>query len=216
MSTFATNVKVFDSPFPIEHIDNLEDLDYWASTVYGRKIFLLDEAGRTMRRRTPMSSLNVKWLDDMQILRKYKLSIIFVTPHEKYMDSGALGSDILDAVIVKPNFKNPKIALYKDILEDFGLSLYDVPRTKVNFDTWDTATFKKNSVKRKPKFKTKELQNLWDWSHGGTYKTLGIHPQTLNRITRKFIKEALERDFHSSQNIGIEVNASKIAHEKPK
>lgn len=189
---FATNIKIYDSPFPIQHIDNLEDLEEWAASLQGRKLFILDEAGKTLRRRTPMSRLNVQWIDNLQILRKYKLSLIMVVPAERYIDSTTLGSDVLDAVVLKPNFKNPKIAYYEDKLEGYSAKLFGIPRTVVKFDTWDVAVFKKSAVIRKPKFKTKELSLLWDWSHGMSYKDLGVYRMKIHRLTRKFIKEALE------------------------
>lgn len=198
---FATNIKIYNSPFIIQHIDNLEDLEEWASSLQGRKLFLLDEAGKTLRRRTPMSRLNVEWLDNLQILRKYKLSIIMVVPAERYIDSAALGSDVLDAVVLKPNFKNPKIAYYEDKLEGYSTKLYDIPRTTVKFDTWDVAVFKKSGVKKKPKLKTKELNVAWEWSHGLTSKDLGLHTMQLNRILKRIMKNLLEEKYHDSQHI---------------
>lgn len=200
----ATNIKIYTSSFIIERIDNLEDLEEWASSTTGRKLFILDEAGKTLRRRTPMSKVNVQWLDDLQILRKYRLSLIMVVPAEKYIDSATLGSDVLDAVVVKPNFKNPKIALYEDKLEETSARLWDVPRTSIKFDTWDIALFKRASSKEKPKFKTKELQKLWKWSNGVSHKELDLHPMQINRLARKFVRYHLELRIHGSQNIEIE------------
>ena len=195
---FATNIKVSDSPFPIDYITNLQDLEFWCQNRRGKKLFILDEAGKTLRRRTPMSGLNIEFLDNLQILRKYQLSMILVTPHEKYLDSASLGSDILDAVIVKPNFKNPKIALYDDLLEDEQFTVKDLPPTSLHFNTWDVAPFKKESSTRIPKFKDKDLEQLWLWSHGKTIRELGLYPMQLNRLSRKFIKEIMERDYNTS------------------
>ena len=198
IKNFATNVKIYSSPFPVERITNLDDLRFWCENTRGKKLFILDEAGKSLRRRTPMSSLNVKLLDNLQILRKYKLSIIFIAPHEKYIDSAALGSDIVDAVFIKPNYKNPKIALYDDWMEGTTLTLTNIPRTSIKFDTWDVAPFTEHGPKQKPKFKDRDLEILWDWSHGATVKDLGLHPQQINRLCRKFIREVLEREHHAS------------------
>jgi len=144
-----------------------------------------------------MSSLNIKLLDDLQILRKYKLSLILIAPHEKYIDNATLGSDVLDARIIK-NPWNPKIALYVDYFRSTPIEFYDVPRTSVKFDTWDVAPFTEHGPKQKPKFKDRDLEILWDWSHGATVKDLGLHPQQINRLCRKFIREVLEREHHTS------------------
>ena len=201
---FATNIKIYSAPFPFTRIDNLDDLRFWAKNTRGKKLFLFDEFGKAMRRRTPMSSLNVKLIDDFQVLRKYKQSTIAITVNEKYIDNVALGSDILDGFFIKPNFKKrssnyQKIAYYYDCLANYGKSITGIPGTSVKFDTWDVAPFKEHGKTGKPIFKDRDRAVLWDWCHGMTYKDLKVHPQEINRLTRKIIKEVLEKEVHSSQ-----------------
>jgi len=191
---FATNIKIYESSFPIEYITNLEDLEFWCSNTPGKKLFILDEAGKSLRRRTPMSGLNIKLLDQLQILRKYKLSMILIAPHEKYIDSATLGSDVLDAIIVKPYFKNRKVALYQNVMENEEIWITEIPRTAVKFNTWDVAPFQKDSPVRKPNFKDEQLNILWDWSNGMTAKDLGLDRQTIHRLSTKFIREVLKRE----------------------
>jgi hypothetical protein len=196
---FATNIKIYSSKFEIKRITDLEDLKEWCKTNKGKKLFIFDEVGKSVSRRKPMSSLNVKMINQLQILRKYKLSIIGITVNEKYADSAVLGSDVLDGYFEKPNFKNPKVGLFTDFLEDAEKSLTDIPPTSIEFDTWDVAPFTEFGKDRKPKFKEKELQILWEWSHGKGYKDLGLHPMQVNRLTRKFIRKTLESKVHGSQ-----------------
>jgi len=196
---FASNIKIYKSPMPIEHITNLDDLRLWSKNTPGKKLFLFDEFGKAMRRRSPMSSLNIKLIDDLQILRKYKLSDLCCTVDEKYVDNSALGSDVLDGIFVKTNYKNPKVALYNDFLEDFSKAIEDIPRTSIEFDTWDVAPFTEHSLKAKPLFKDSDMAMLWDLTHGKTIKDLGVHPEIVARTWRKFVKEVLERDLHPSQ-----------------
>jgi len=196
----ATNIKIYKSPFPITHIDNLDDLRFWCKDTRGKKLFLFDEYGKVMRRRTPMSRLNIKLIDDLQVLRKFKLSTVAITVNEKYIDNAVLGTDILDGYFFKPNYKNPKLALYFDYLENHTQTLTGIPRTSIAFDTWDVAAFKEHGIVVKPEFKEKDIDILWDWSHGLTYKDLNVHPMKINRLTKKFVKEVLERQVHSSRN----------------
>jgi len=200
INNFATNVKIYASPFPIDHITNLEDLRFWCENKRGRKLFILDEAGKSLRRRTPMSRLNINLLDQLQILRKYKLSMILIVPHTKYIDSATLGSDVLDAEIIKPNFKNRKLALWLDIMENTKITFTGLPATSVDFDTWDVAPFKKEAPTRKPKFKDQDMNALWDLTHGKAAKEVGLHSQQIARLWRKYIKESLEREPHTSRN----------------
>jgi len=199
MKYFATNIKIYESPFHIEPITNLEDLKFWSANNKGKKLFIFDEYGKAMRRRTPMSRLNIKLIDELQILRKHKLSTIAITVNEKYIDNAALGSDILDGFFLKPFYKNQKVALYEDLLNLSTMRLKGIPRTSIKFDTWDVAPFKEYGVVKKPKFKSKELANLWDWCHGKTSTDLGLHTMQLNRLSRKYVKEYMERERNTQQ-----------------
>jgi hypothetical protein len=194
MEHFATNIKIENVPFDIKHITNLDDLRLWCRETPGKKLFIFDEFGKAFRRRTPMSSLNVKLIDELQILRKHKLSTIAVTVDEKYIDQTALGSDVLDGVFIKPDYKNPKVALYVDNLEDFKKRIIGIPRTSLDFDTWDVAPFKEHGEKEKPAFKEEMKAGLWDLTHGKTAKEIGWDPQQVARNWRKFVKEMLERE----------------------
>jgi len=196
IKNIATNVKIYDSPFPIERITNLEDLRHWCRTVQGRKLYIFDEMGKSMRRRTPMASLNIKMLDDLQILRKYRLSLIGIAPADIYVDSAVFGSDLLDWIVIK-NRESQKVALYKDLMEDIELIITDIPPTSIKFDTWDVAPFAEKPTTT-PKFREKDLQILWEWSHGKGFKELGLHPMQLNRLVRKFVKQTLENNLHTS------------------
>ena len=189
----ATNIKIYDSPFPIEHITSLDDLKSWVKNTSGRKLFIFDEFGKAMRRRMPMSSLNIHLIDQFQILRKYKLSTIAITVNEKFIDSAVLGTDLLDGYFRKPNYKNRKIALYFDLLENVTQALRGIPKTSIHYDTWDVAPFKEHSDTLPIQFKDKHLEILWKWSHGATGTELHLHPQQINRITRKFIRDVLEK-----------------------
>lgn len=195
---FSTNVHIFSSSFPIEKITNLEDLKFWCKENKGRKVFLFDEIAKAMPRRKPMASLTVELINEFQILRKYKLSIIATTITEKHADSTILDPSIIDGYFDKPNWKDPKLAYYTDQLEDFFQDWHNLPKTNIKFDTYSSALFTKTSVKRKPKFKTKELDDLWNLTHGVTAEDLGLHSQQVARLWRKYVKESLEREHHAS------------------
>lgn len=197
---FATNVFIKNSPFPIEPITNLDDLRFWCKEQHGKKCFLFDEIGKGMKRRKPMSKLNIDLIDDFQILRKYKLSIIASTIDPQYIDKAVLGPETLDGYFIKESWKNPKLASYVDYLEDFTMSWNDIPATIIKYDTFDSAPFQRHGEKQKPQFKDKDLEVLYDATHGKTCQELGIHQQQLTRIWKKFVKEVLEREVtsHSS------------------
>jgi len=198
ISNFATNVKINDSPFPIQEITNLQDLRYWCKNTHGPKMFLFDEIGKALQRRSPMASLNIKLINEFQIMRKYKLSTVATTIDEQYVDKAVLGSQILDGYFLKNNWKNPKIAIYDDFLEIFRVRLYPINATSIKYDTWDSAVFEEHGASMKPVFKDKDLDNLWDLTHGKTGEDLGLHAQQIARLWRKYVKECLEREHHTS------------------
>ena len=200
IKNIATNVRIFDSPFPILRITNLQDLRYWCRKTRGRKLYIFDEMGKSLRRRTPMASLNIKILDDIQILRKYKLSLIGIAPADVYVDSAIFGTDLLDWIIIKHR-ENRQVALYKDLMEDNELIITDIPPTIIKFDTWDVAPFTEQPKLTIQNFENEDLKILWECAHGKSFKQLGMHPMKINRLTRRFIKFVLENMVHSSHTL---------------
>lgn len=194
----ASNIDVKDDAgLGIRNISNLDDLKEWCRTEKGRKLYVFDEIGRTVARRKPMSSLNVSLINEFQVLRKFKLSIIACTINPKYVDNAVLGDDILDGSFIKPYLyndmkRNQKIALYQDLLRRFTKRLGRLPGTSVDFDTWGTAVFTEHGPIKKPKFKDEELSKLWDWAQGKSIKETGWSRSQFHRKLRKFVSENLE------------------------
>lgn len=177
----------------------MEDLEAWAQVGSSRKLAIIDEIGKSLRRRTPMSKLNIEFLDKFQILRKYKLSIIMIAPDEKYIDSAGLGSDVLDAIVVKPEFNNPKKALYEDLMLRRSEAFSGITRTSIKFDTWDIAPFTLKRKIDKATFNDPELRVIAMLGEGKSYSEIGEHPQKITRIIRKFCKTYTENITHNSQ-----------------
>lgn len=189
----ATNIKIYDSPFfDIDFIDNLDDLTAWARGSAQKKLYIFDEAGQSLPRRSPMSKIVVEWIKKLQIVRKYKLCLLFVTPDEKYLDSTNLGSDILDGVFRKPDGFGPqKNALYKDTLQYFKIPIHNIPRTIIKFDTWDSAEFTLHRKITKKMFEARELQILWERANGKKLSEIGLHPQAYKRLELKYLRLSL-------------------------
>jgi len=195
---FSTNIKIYESPFPIKEITNLEDLRFWAKEEKGHKLFTFDEIAKAMPRRKPMASLTVELLNEFQVLRKYKLSILATTITERQADNAILDPAIIDGYFIKPNWANPKVVDYADYLEPLMDGFKDIPTTSIKYDTWDSAPFTKHGKQKRPQFSDKEESDLWDLTHGVSAKELGLHSQQVARLWRKKIKEVLEREHHKS------------------
>lgn len=195
IKTFASNIKIHETSkeMEIKHITNLEDLTSWCENYPFRKLFIFDEAGKSYRRRSAMSKFNIEMLDKLQILRKYKLSIIMITPNPRYIDSTSFGSDVLDGVFIKANPNNQKILNYVDETLSEPEMYNEIYPTSIKFDTWDIAPFTLNAPFVKPIFKDKDLEILYKWAKGELVENLGIQYIQLHRIQRKFILDVLER-----------------------
>lgn len=191
MKYLSTNIKVTESDIPIGFIDNLQDLEFWCRDNRGKKLFVLDEAGKSFRRRSPLSKINIELIDNLQVLRHYSLSLLFIAPAGRYIDKTLFGTDILDLSIEKYNLKN---ALWFNHLVEESFMITDIPQSRVKFDTYNISTFKRIGTNALPQFKDKDLENLWMWSNGTTIKDLGIERMTFHRILKKFIKESMERE----------------------
>lgn len=199
----ATNTKVFDSPFPIEHIDNLQDLEYWGKTNTGRKLFVFDEIADAMSRRRPMAALTVELIKKFNKLRKHKLSIASTTISEDVLDNAAMNRDLLDAVFRRPYFNegNPnkcKKAYYVNTLNGRKKRFNKIPKTSVHFDSWDASPFTDKPIIVKPEFKDKDMELIYRWSKGETYEQLGVHPQQLTRAKKKIIPILIDAYLHGS------------------
>lgn len=204
----ATNTFIIETPFPIEKVDNLQDLDYWGQTKKGRKLFVFDEIADAMSRRRPMASLTVELIKKFNKLRKHKLSVIATTIDESVLDKSAMAQSLLDAVYHKEwrpkgNPQIYKIAYYDNFLNGESLTWGDIPATSVKFDSFDSSPFTEKPIQAKTEFKDKDMELVYRWSQGETYEQLGVHPQQLTRAKRKIIPILIESYLHASHNKGI-------------
>jgi hypothetical protein len=160
---------------------------------------ILDEVGKTFKARQWYKPVNIKMLEKLQVLRHSKLSLIFITPFREILDKGLLHPDLLDGYFDRFNKQHRDKASYFDI---YNRSLphfyfYNIAKTHIRYNPYGVSEFTE-----KPKipgviFKDKDVKLIYDWSKGSTCKELGIHPQALNRIVRKFCLNRIEEmDSH--------------------
>jgi hypothetical protein len=74
---------------------------------------------------------------------------------------------------------------HKAIIDNPELYIPDSKPPKYNDEVWRIAV---SDV-----LTDKEMQILYEWGKGRTWKDLGLHPTTLNRILRKYIHESLKK-----------------------
>jgi hypothetical protein len=132
----ATNIRT-DSYMIEKQITNYDDLKRWLLTS-GRKLFVLDEAGTSLKKMRFMSEKNQLIMDTIQLIRHYDAGFIGIAPSDVFIDNNFLNTDILDARIKKISLHTAQV---KDYLNRESYFLLDVPRTSIRFNSKDVAEF---------------------------------------------------------------------------
>lgn len=193
---FGGNVKINHSYFPIETIHSLDGLRLWLKAhKSAKKSVIIDEAGRAIKKRRFMSGVNVEMLEDLQVMRKYNLDLVYIATSEKVVDSGLVDDDLLDGFYDKYSLKHLQ---YNDVYGNHRLDMYlndGIPLTSIDFDSYDTATFTHHGTVDDAKiyFKDEQLEALWKWSKGAKAEEVGLNRKTIQEWIRKITRGELEK-----------------------
>jgi hypothetical protein len=133
----ATNIRVFDSRFV--HITSLPELSNWLKLDRRKKLYVFDEASSNISRRTPMTKLNRQIIDLAFKLRKYRGHLILVAVSRGVVDSTF--EAIPDLVLGEFQKLSKDKAILSTQLFDDAIIFHNIPRTTVQFDTYDIAPF---------------------------------------------------------------------------
>lgn len=190
---FASNIEMKDPD--ILYINNYPDLDQWFKEEIGLKLFILDEAGKHLKRRRFMSNSNVKIMDIVQLIRHYDGGLIGIAPSSKLIDTLFLNTDLLDARIRKAGNKqrSKKIAKVYDIYNNEIYTLYDLPRTSIKHNAKTDAIFtmdKKVDIKKLPWCCQVAKRYVQLGSYRSIANQLGIHPEQVKREIIRHLKHS--------------------------
>jgi hypothetical protein len=133
---FATNIKT--ECYYMEEIANYWDLKNWLENEHGKKLYVLDEAGKHIKKMRFMTQQNTLIMDLCQLIRHYDSGLIGVAPSSSFIDSNFLNTDILDARIRKLSKIQAQV---KDYLQDQNYFLNDLPKTSIKHNSKDIAPF---------------------------------------------------------------------------
>lgn len=195
ISSMASNIETYDDP-RFQHITNLPDLEYYLKWNKGRKLYIMDEAGQALPASRWMSSLNVKILGIIQLIRHFHARLIFIAPSKKFIDRHLQYTEIMDAHITK---NNQQIATVKNYLTNDKYTLFDVQATSIRFSQVPTYFTLDKPLK---------LDKLNEWEkdlyayamEGKSFKKIaeetGRHPIQVKRVLVKFGKHYFEKLKH--------------------
>ena len=181
---FGSNMPL-EADFEIDFIEDFPTLKKRCQMLnpdpekYGikRYFFLGSEMGDWAPKDQPW--LNVKFIKELQQVRKYGLN--FLGDGIARIDSRILNEKHFHGYFEKVNKAKPQIAVYYDWFNSKKVKLYDIPRTKIGFNTWYSANFFMESqlkdgavIPLNPEHEIvfKYLDN------GETWRDSGIHRQT--------------------------------------
>jgi hypothetical protein len=196
----ASNIETKDPR--IEFVSSLEKLKHWLYMDKMRKLYILDEAGVHIPRRTPMKEKNVKAIQLLPEISKAHAKLIIVTQDPDGIDSQFLSPVWLKAMFVKDSLKNARL-----ISDFFGepIRINDIPKTSISFDPYAIAPFTLDEPFSVPEWVMKDdsYKLLWEYAvNNKSIDQLKVHPMKMNRLVRQFIRHVLTSNqdrFTSSQ-----------------
>lgn len=187
----ATNI--WTESYMIEkQIINIPDLKTWLNSS-GRKLFILDEAGKHLRRMGFMSRKNQALLELVQLIRHYDAGLICIAPAQRFIDSGYLDPDVIDFIIKKINLHFAKLYLTQSKV---NINMLNIPKTSIKFNSKDIAEL---TLDKKVDLSVLPLccQVAAVYAQYGTYKhireQLGLEDMQIKR-------EMLKHCAHSTTN----------------
>lgn len=186
-----------NTPVPFDFITDLETLKETCEGYNKPYLFLFDEMGKSLPRRQPLVKLNVKFLNHLQVIRKYKLSIIGCAIGQN-IDSGIMNATHLDGYIKRFDRYNKDKARYYDFIDHEWLPFYNIKRTPIKFNEYKVAVFTYQKPYNPSPFLTQEYNKLWQWAQGKTIRSLDLRVKEFHRILRKYLNESLR--FYGKPN----------------
>lgn len=132
----ATNITT-ESYMIEKKITDYQTLDAWMKTG-GRKLMILDELGKHLKKMRFASEQNLLIMDTVQLIRHYDGGLIGIAPNETFIDQSFLNTDILDAQIYKESQSRSVIKLAK---EKEPYIAFHTPATSIRYNSKDTALF---------------------------------------------------------------------------
>jgi hypothetical protein len=191
VSEVASNIQTEDPR--IMFISDLPTLKSWLHGSRKRKLYIFDEAGMHLHRRRSMSKKNVSFMTLLPEISKAHARMIAITQNPSAIDAELLSPVWCKGIIIKTSKYYARIISELFPSDQKVFEFYPVPKTNIPFDPYAIAPFKLSAPVDVPaSIKDKDLQILWEWSvNNKSCRDMNIHPMTLNRIVKPFVKQIL-------------------------
>lgn len=187
---FAGNVELKNPPFPYVVIRSLDALKEYCEALNHRVLFLFDEMGLNVPRGTPWARLNTAFIMQLQVIRKYKLSLIGCLIGDSISDT-ILNPDHLDAVIEKVSRTE---AVFKDYRRSRATYIDAIPKPQTKFQQYQVATFNEKALEliQKTVYVTDKQQTSISKHFSGVTMTGAerkVYSDWKESLARQYVKE---------------------------
>lgn len=210
---FGSNMQTLKADFEIEFIEDFETLEKTCRMLnpdpkkYGLKKFFYfgSEIGKWAPR--DQAWKNTKLIEKLQTVRKYGLSML--TDAIDRVDARVLNKRFFAGKFEKPFKSNKKFAVYNNWATGQTFQFKDIPKTRIDFDTYETANFymapqvPDNAVVPL----NEEHKMVAKYLKSSSWKKLGIDTKTGNRAVRKVLEFHMSKCLHAIQEPPVETKA---------
>lgn len=162
-----------------------------------RVFFLISELADFIPRDQPWS--NVEFIKKLQKVRKYGLCVL--SDAIDRVDKRVLNPTHFHGKFVKVSKKNPKIAIYYDWTSGRDYPVYDIPRTSIEFDTYDSSSFymKPQNEEDLGIPYPESIRLSKEYCKTKSWKVLGVHPQTGKNHILDTLRYFFEKDAETTE-----------------
>jgi len=142
---FGSNMKSLEADFEIDVIEDFETLEKTCRMLnpnpkkHGLKkyFFFGSEIGKWAPR--DQAWKNTEFIEKLQTVRKFGLSML--TDAIDRVDARVLSKRFFAGLFEKPSKSNKKFAVYEDWTNGQTFQFRDIPKTRIEYDTYETANF---------------------------------------------------------------------------
>ncbi len=200
---FAGNAELDDPPFPYVVIRSLEELQRYCESLHHRVLFLFDEMGLNVPRGTPWARLNTAFIVQLQVIRKFRLSLIGCLIGDSISET-ILNPDHLDAVIEKVSRTE---AVFKDYRRNRSTFIAEIPKPKTKFKQYQVAWFSEKAVQS-------EKTTIYITEEQRIVIEKRLNGQPLTNAEASILKRLKERDFKEKYGGSVLSSCHILSEEK--
>lgn len=191
---FGSNMKSLKADFEIEFVEDFQTLESICRMINpnpnkrGLKkcFFFGSEIGKWAPKDQPWK--NVELIEKLQTVRKYGLSML--TDAIERVDGRVLHPKFFAGLFEKPFKHNKRFATYEDWTTGRTFQFKDIPKTRIEYDTYETANFymTPQTLDGLEIHLSPEHKIVKKYLECGSWKLADVHPQEGKRAILKVLE----------------------------